>query len=279
MPPPELHAYLQIVPAPKRQAETERLLLSIIEQDVIPRLLLANRPELAIASPAADEIAAKLSARVDEFSELVINADEQVSINYVEALRRMDGVTVEALFQDLLAPTARRLGVLWEEDINDFLDVTRGVGRLQQIVRNFSDAFSEEGRKPAAGKRILLLPIPGEEHTFGLSLLREHFLREGWRVWCGPINDAGEIVKLVKKQWFDVVGLSASALPDSRPLATMIANVRKASANKHLQVFVGGRAFDLESDLVKAVGADATAKDGREAVLVLRSKLSIDGAR
>lgn len=269
VPPAELHIHLQALPKVKRPAEKEKLLLGIIERDVIPRLLLANRPELSIVSPPADEMAAKLAARVDEFSELVINADEDMAIGYVEMLRRQQGITMEALFQDLLAPTARRLGVLWEEDINDFLDVTRGMGRLQQIVRTFSDAFDEEARKPASGKRVLLMPVPGEQHTFGISLLREHFLREGCRVWCGPVDSAKEIVALVKRQWFDIAGLSASALETPAELAGLITKIRKTSANRSVRILVGGRAFDNEPHLVAAVGADATARDGREAVGLL----------
>lgn len=273
MPPPELQPYLQPVPSPKGADENEKLIQGIVERDVIPRLLLANRPELAIASPVASDIAAKLAARVDEFSELVINADEQVSVSFVEALRGR-GFSVEALFQDLLAPTARRLGVLWEEDINDFLDVTRGMGRLQQIVRTLSSAFNEEASKPTTGKRVLLTPVPGEEHTFGLSLLREHFLREGWRVWCGPIDSSSDIISLVRRQWFDIVGFSASTPEVCAPLAGLVAQIRKLSANSGVHVFVGGRAFDLHPELVGKAGADATAKDGREAVLLLKSDLA-----
>lgn len=271
VPPPELHVHLQAVPKVKRPVEKEKLLLGIIERDVIPRLLLANRLELAVATPPASEMAAKLAARVDEFSELVINADEQMAIGYVDMLRRQQGVTMEALFQDLLAPTARRLGVLWDEDINDFLDVTRGMGRLQQIVRTFSDVFDEEASKPASGKRVLLMPVPGEQHTFGLSLLREHFLREGCRVWCGPVESEKDMAVLVKRQWFDIIGLSASALETPRELAALIGKLRKTSTNRNVRIFVGGRAFDLEPRLVEAVGADATARDGREAVLLLKS--------
>jgi len=189
-------------------------------------------------------------------------------------LRRQQGFTMEALFQDLLAPTARRLGVLWDEDINDFLDVTRGMGRLQQIVRTFSEAFDEEASKPASGKRVLLMPVPGEQHTFGLSLLREHFLREGCRVWCGPVESAKDMAVLVKRQWFDIVGLSASALETPGELSALIAKIRKVSTNRNVRIFVGGRAFDIQPGLVEAVGADATARDGREAVLLLKSDVA-----
>ena len=75
--------------------------------------------------PASDLIAARLAERVGHFSELAVNRDAHESIAYFSALRAQ-GASIESLFQDLLAPTARRLGELWDEEINDFIDVTRG---------------------------------------------------------------------------------------------------------------------------------------------------------
>lgn len=265
-PPRELQAQWQFAPRVVRSQDEQYLLASIIENEVIPRLLLANRSELAIAPPASDQMAAKLAERIGELAELVINEDESVSIAYLETLRK-EGASIEGLFQDLLAPTARRLGELWDEDINDFLDVTRGIGHLQQIVRAFSREFCEEIRRPLSNKRALLMPLPGEQHTLGISLLREHFLREGWRIWCGPCTSIDEVVTLVKSQWFDMVGLSASILKYPEKLANDIRLIRDASINTHIHIFVGGHAFDMQPGLTAAVGADATARDGRQAVL------------
>lgn len=264
----------QALPQVQRMPDRQQLLANIIENDVIPRLLLANRNELAIAPPATCLTAAKLRERVDEFSELVINSDAKASIAYFEALQQQ-GASIESMFQDLLAPTARRLGELWDEDINDFLDVTRGIGHLQQIVRTFSDEFSNEIRRPLASKRALLMPLPDEQHTFGISLLREHFLREGWRVWSGPPQSMDDIVKLVKGQYFEIVGLSASALKNAGQLAEHIRLIRKASINRDLHIFVGGYAFNDKPDLVASVGADATAADGREALLHVKTLIEV----
>lgn len=62
---------------------------------------------------------------------------------------------------------------------------------------------------------------------------------------------------------------SANVLETPAALAALITRIRKTSANRGVRIFVEGRAFDIESDLVTAVGADATARDGREAVRLL----------
>ncbi len=252
--------------ASKALAKQQLLVEKIVADKVVPRLLLANPQVLDQPGKINDATAAKINESIGEFAELVIKRDASTSIAYFEALLAQ-GATVEALFQDLLAPVARRLGVLWDEDINDFMDVTRGVSHLQQIVHAFSNELVEEGRRPLTNRRALLMPMPGEHHTFGVSLIGEHFRREGWRVWGGPPSTIGDIVELVGAQWFDMVGLSISALPDPKAVASNIAKIRKASHNKKLKVLVGGLVFASQPELICAVGADATASDGREALL------------
>ena len=246
----------------RRQAVLE----NIIENKIIPRLLLAHQPDVLPYPQPADSAAVALAEHVDEFAEIVINRDAGASIAFFEA-RRQQGATIEQLFQDLLAPTARRLGELWEEDINDFMDVTRGVAHLQQIVHEFSSEFRSESRNPIANRRALLMPLPGENHSFGVALVGEHFRREGWRVWGGPPKTLDDVLELVDGQWFDVVGLSASKVPDPARLAADILDIRRASLNKKVSVLIGGKVFRETPQLALQVGADATADDGRKAVV------------
>ena len=148
--------------------------------------MLAHRPELVPAPPAADATAAMLAGQVDEFAEIVINRDASASIAFFEA-RREQRASIEQLFQDLLAPAARRLGELWDEDINDFMDVTRGFSRLQHIVSEFSVEFKNESRAPISSRRALIMPLPGENHTFGAALVGEQ--SAGARTCCGRYPD------------------------------------------------------------------------------------------
>jgi methanogenic corrinoid protein MtbC1 len=259
---------------PRRRAKRARepldVLDKLVETQVIPRLLLAHHVAGPIAP--AEESASTLARRVGELSELVIAADGSASVAFVSQLREQ-GLSIEALFQDLLAPTARRLGELWTEDINDFMDVTRGMSQLQLIVHAFGEDLRNEVRAPTADRRALLMPLLGEQHTFGISLVAEHFRREGWRVWGGPPQSHKEMTELASGQWFDVIGLSTSELADPAELAKDITKLRRKSLNPDTTVFVGGKIFSDRPELVTSVGADATALDGRQAVAILRTSL------
>ena len=90
---------------------------------------MANPQPLGLVPASASAIALRLANNVGEFAEIVMSRDASAAVAYFEA-RRAEGASIESLFEVLLAPTARRLGELWDEDINDFLDVTRGFSHL-----------------------------------------------------------------------------------------------------------------------------------------------------
>jgi methanogenic corrinoid protein MtbC1 len=242
------------------------VLEKLIKNSIVPRLLLGSRTAFHPVISDAPSSTPVTVDNVGELAELVTKPDAAASIAYFEVLRA-GGASVELLFQDLLVPVARRLGELWDEDINDFMDVTRGASHLQQIVREYSDAFHREARQPVSNRRMLLMTMPGEQHTLGISMVGEHFRRAGWHVWGGPPRTIDEILELVVAQYFEVIGLSLSRVPDPAKVASDIARMRQASINKNVIVQIGGRPFSENPGLVAAVGADATALDGRQAVL------------
>ena len=102
---------------------------------------------------------------------------------------------------DALAPAARKLGVLWEEDACDFFDVTQGVSRLQTML-----APHGENAARRSNLSMLLLTAPGETHAFGADMAAELFRREGWRVERG---DSSQLARL-RQRPFDALGVSCA---------------------------------------------------------------------
>jgi methanogenic corrinoid protein MtbC1 len=238
------------------------ILERVVSDHIVPRLLLTDRVSL----PLVPAVHPKLASRVNEFAELVVTRDAAASIAFFFNLRG-NGLSIETLFQDLIAPTARRLGELWDEDINDFMDVTRGVMTLQLIVHEFSFELEQEARSFVKNRRALLMPLPNEQHTLGVALVGEHFRSEGWRVWGGPPQSFEEVIELAAGQWFDVIGMSASILSDHIDFEDKIRAIRQASHNAHVKILVGGQVFATDPELASEIGADATAIDGHQAVL------------
>jgi methanogenic corrinoid protein MtbC1 len=236
-----------------------------IEAEIIPRLMLAHAPPAEC--PELPDLAGRApdATTVKEFTRLVIEEDAAVAAAYVEALRTQ-GTPLETLYMELITPAARRLGELWDADLCDFTEVTVGLWHLQQVLRGLSPAFREEARRPSNGRRVLLVPAPGEQHVLGVIIVGDYFRRAGWDVWGEPPATNDDLPEVVRNDWFDVVGLSVGCEVRVEMLAAEIRSIRRASCNRDVAVMVGGPLFSKHPDLVAAVGADATAKDGREAV-------------
>lgn len=241
-------------------------LVRTIEGEIIPRLLLALQ-----SAPAAEasEGIARSTATVDdvaEFARLVATHDVTVATAYVNALLNR-GVSLEKIYLELLAPAARLLGEWWKSDVRDFTEVTSGLCRMHQLLHEFSAAFMHDAVAAAPNKCVLLTPMPGEQHSFGLIMVAEFFRRDGWDVWDLHPSSAQDVFGAVRKQWFAVVGISLSCETRLGELAPLISSIRASSRNPAMGVMVGGQPFIGHPERVAGVGADCTATDGRRATL------------
>lgn len=242
------------------RAEREAILVRTVKLDVIPRLLSLVRVPNAVQAA----VPGITPGHVADLADLAVYGKEGAVSAFVTGLREQ-GLAAESLFLDLLTPVARRLGEWWEQDICGFTEVTTGLWRLQDAMHGLRPAFLSAAPFPS-GPRILLIPIPGEQHTFGLSMVHEFFRRAGWNAWTGPIGSRAELAEAVRRQWVDVVGFSLGSDDRLDAARQEVAAVRAASRNPGLIVLVGGPPFVLSPGLAASIGANGTAADGAQAV-------------
>ena len=256
-----------------RDQRRRAILTRTVQLDVIPRLLTAyNAPAPVVPALVIDP------THVAELVGLVLGRNEPAAIAYVEAMRER-GVGAEAIYLDLLAPAALRLGVMWEEDACDFTEVTVGLWRLQNAMRELSPSFLHQRASRTDGPRILLVPLPGESHTFGLSMVYEFFRRAGWNAWSGPVESSAEMAAMVRAERVDVVGFSLACDERLETVYQEIRSIRRASRNPGLSVMVGGPPFVANPLLAAELGADGTATDGRQAVAQAQALVEESRAR
>ena len=262
--------------SPNRATPNSAQLARTIETEIIPRLLLAHRAFPECAEPEDDRNPIPCPEQVAEFAKLVLERDVRMASAYVGAMRAR-GSSIEMILLHLLAPNARLLGDLWKEDLCGFGEVTVGLSRLQQLLRELSSPFENEIEHADHGRRALIAAAPGEQHTFGVCVVEEFFRRAGWDVWSETRTTRQDMVAIVRSEAFDVVGVSLSCDVLFDEMAPFIHALRHAAKNRSMGVIVGGRLFQDHPELVAHVGADATAADGLDAVQQSRRLLDLPG--
>lgn len=237
-------------------------LLRTIEGEIIPRLMLAHAAEPEPSGPRPEH---PRQADINRLTELALSDDPDAALDFVRRLVA-DGLSLEAVYLELLAPAARGAGSAWEEDRCSFTDVTIGLWRLQAVMHDLRGSGAPQQRSLDTPRRVLLRLTPGEQHGFGLSIVAEFFRRAGWTVHDEVSEADTDPVDNVRNQWFDIVGLSLSAERHLDTLARTIHAIRKVSRNRHIGILVGGPLFTQNPDWVARVGADAAAHDAMHAV-------------
>ena len=250
----------QRIPAPIWQFRPTLQPISVvktIKTRIIPKIVLALRKAPA---PKAAEASEQTGLNVvEQFAALALGNDDSAPFACVEELVAR-GVTVESIFLDLLAPAARYLGTLWETDATDFATVTLAVSRLQRIMRRHGESFYDQGSQ-GGGESILLTIVPGEQHSFGLSMVAEFFRRAGWNLCTGPFSSHQELISLVHNHWFDVIGFSVSSDRRLGELKKAIHDIRRDSRNRSVGIMLGGPLVIAHPDLVATLGADMISAD------------------
>ena len=243
--------------APVRRAR----IADLVSEEIVPRLAALHAVVEPVDGPTIGEIA--------ELARLVLSADSSLAAAYVGRLKAR-GLSVEILFAELLEPAAQLLGRLWDEDEIDFVDVTLGVARLQALLALFNRThvlatFVEH-------RSVLMLTVPGEQHSFGIAMVERFLDAGGWQVTSERQTSLDRIADRVGNRWFAVAGIALSDGRNLDKVAEAVATIRKCSRNASIGIMVGGPIFSANAGLARDVGADGTAASGPTAV-VLAQKL------
>jgi len=238
---------------PQPAAGVDRL----IEAEVLPRLLVAHSsrtpgPRLALVPSDVnlDDVA--------RIAGLALALEAHALLTEVECFLRR-GLSAEQIFVDLLAPAARYLGEEWKRDRLDFIDVTMGLWRLQEVLRELAARQPPIIHGLRAARSALFSPLPGDQHSFGAAMIEECFSRAGWQTQLLIDPNRAMLLARVAHQAVDLVGLTISCDCHIGSLRSLVMAVRSVSKNPDLCLMLGGSVMIDNPGIAEEVGADGTA--------------------
>ena len=238
-------------------------LTSLVEGEIIPRLLVAHcHGDGPRSNPGPSEI---LPAEAEAFARLPLTLEADELFERVEQFLDR-GVTPGSILLYLLAPSARELGKLWEEDVCSFVDVTMGLWRLQEVMRELRWRAPPSLDRKMEERSALFAGMPGEQHSFGTLMINDLFSRAGWHSEALIEPTTKELLAIIEARPLDLIGLTLSCDCPSGNVRKLIKAIRSVSYNPQIRVMIGGRVVNENPSLVGDSGADGTAPDAQSAL-------------
>ena len=198
---------------------------------------------------------------------------------YFDAIRdrlKSERVPLLVICETLIAPVSEELGRMWCSDSHSFGTVTAATARMQALLNSLSappGASIDMEERP----RILLLRMPGNNHTLGLSVTAAVFQDEGWAVDGGASLELNaDSLRMVREGGYRVIGLSVSALNKAHEVSGAIKRMRQACPDPGTPIMIGGASLARHRDTLEDCGADLIAVDVRQAIQMANTALGAD---
>lgn len=186
---------------------------------------------------------------------------------YAVLEERIDaGETLASIYIDVLQPSMREIGRLWQEDEISVADEHLATAITQWAMGRLYDRYVADAAR-SGGPTLIAACADSERHEVGLRMLCDLMELEGWdTVYLGASVPVESLVAMVEKRRPAVVALSATIAPHLPQLRAMVEAVRKARVTPAPRIVVGGRPFLDRPELSQQVGADMSAEDAISAV-------------
>ncbi|MEC9373539.1 MAG: cobalamin-dependent protein [Planctomycetota bacterium] len=218
--------------------------------DQAPSAIAQDAPH---AELARGYLSSLLEGRRDQAERLVLDAMDR-------------GVSAEDVLQRIIEPAQSEVGRLWQVGEITVADEHMCTAASQLII---SQVFARATRSERNDRRVFITSVVGDLHDMGPRMLAQFFEIAGWDArLLGANTPTPDLIEALTRWSADALALSCSFPGRLRRCAELIAALRAEPRLERMVILVGGAAFRPAGDLWEAVGADASAASGAEAVFV-----------
>lgn len=177
-----------------------------------------------------------------------------------------EGVSVKDIYLHVFQRSQYEIGRLWQLNQVSVAEEHYVTAATQLIMSQlYPRIFSNDKN----GLRLVAACIGGELHEIGIRMVADFFEMEGWDTYYLGANTPPEsIVETVETRQADVLAISATMTFHVGAVANLIEQVRDTEAGRQAKILVGGYPFNVSSVLWERLGADASAPNAQEAIVV-----------
>jgi len=237
-------------------ATAQGMLVPLVSKSVLPtlsqRLLTPNVHRKMRSTP--------VQAHVAELTIHLIDVDLAAAWRLCERWRAQGG-PVDELVTLVLCGSAHQLGLQWVEDQIDFATCTAAMTTLGILLRRVEHDMGGRQVVPRRRSRLLILPVPGDSHSFGSQVVAFYLRRRGFAVRTGVAATPDEALFLAGQAPIDAIGFSVAAQESLPVLAQTVRMLKADTDTARLPIFVGGSLVHSAPETVRRLNVDLILAD------------------
>ena len=223
--------------------------LPLLPEDV-PCFIVEGTP---LASLATQYLQALLRGERHAASKLILDTVQQ-------------GTSVRDVYLHLFQRTQYEIGRLWQVNQISVAQEHYCTAATQLIMSQLYPCIF--GAEKTHGTLVATC-VSGDLHEIGARMVSDFFEMEGWHTYyLGANVPTPSVVQTLIGHQAAVLAISATITYHVRAFEALIAAVRRAPECRGVKILVGGYPFKIASDLWRDIGADGSAPDAQEAVLL-----------
>ena len=260
---------------PQCLLENLRLLALVLERQLEPGEMSQLRAYLELGQEALEDLL-ESAPQGDEdlllsqqlYQQAILGGHRKVAWNVVrEALRA--GHQLPDVYIAILQESLYAVGRLWETN-----QISVAQEHMATAITQFVVAQLYGTIQPAISTRgkAMITGVQGELHQVGSHMVADMLEIDGWDVRFLGTNMPHEgILRAVKEQGSDVLGISTTMLFNIPQVADLITRVRDDMKEQAPRILVGGGAFRQAPDLWREIGADHFGLDLKAALSIAKN--------
>ncbi len=257
--------------------EAVRMMQSERGRHFDPRLLdafmeIIGKSEHDVRAPKKAEPIELVQSTREKYSTALQRGDAEMA---EEAIARAleEGLPPRTLHTDVIVPSLRRIGELWQDgelDVSHEQLATTITRRVLASVYRYILGSTESTRE-----RVLLAGVEGDEHTLELEMVRDQLAAAGYQTTLDTDLTAEGLRDAVERQSPDVVVLGATVVAAAQAVESAVRDLR--ASHPDLPIVLGGAAVhgELSRDRTRVL---ENIEESVEAVEDLLTALPVDAS-
>ena len=175
-----------------------------------------------------------------------------------------EGVEIKDIYLKIFQPSLYEVGRLWQDNIISVAVEHFCTASTQHIISQLYPHIFNNSKK---GSRMIATCVGPELHEVGIRIVADFFEMDGWDTYyIGANSPINSIIETIEKHKAHLIAISATMTLHIKAVQDLIRAIRNTQPGKNLAILVGGRPFNVSTELWKQVKADAFGANAQDAI-------------